>query len=185
MAAKDAVTILGFTATADEWTAWSAIGTVAAAVVAVTALLLPLYIGVYRKGRENIEARFMRRRVIIFLDNALDLMRRSAEAHDTAAMFSLSDCAAVARYESQVLKHLAVGPNMDILATVCAFGAAEMLDIVVTADNYMRDEKPVNATVNMILAERIEANVRADVAALARVWRVKRLEADIQQNDAG
>lgn len=183
MAAKEAVTILGFTATADEWTAWSAVGTVAAAVVAVTALLLPLYIGMYRKARASIEARFMRRRIMIFLDSALNLMRRAADAHDTTAIFSLSDCAAVARYESQVLRQLAIRPDIDIMATVCAFGAAEMLDIVVTADDYMRDEKPVNAVVNMLLAERIEANVKADVAALARFWRMSRPGAEIQQGE--
>lgn len=177
MAAKEVVTILGIAATADEWTAWSAVGTVAAALVAVTALLLPLYIGMYRNLLAKANLNFMHNKVLLFSDDALSVMKKAAEAHDTNAMFSLSAYAAVARYRSHVLRQLAVTPNIDVMAAVCAFGAAELLDIIVVSDEHMRDGHPDAAVVNMRLAKILETTVKTDVDSFVDMRGLKRLSA--------
>lgn len=178
MAAKEVVTILGFTATADEWTAWSAVGTVGATMIALFALMFPLVGAWRRRVQAKRDKHALHRRILNAVDKARALFKQADEMQNYRRGDSLTRYGALARYKSTTLRMLAAKPDVSTIAIDCALGAAEMLDRIVVADEYMRNADFTRAANNMKIARLIEVGVNKNAEEFDKAEKLDRHAGD-------
>lgn len=159
---NNTTTIIGLTATNSEWTAWSAVGTIAAALIA---LFLPAYVN----GRAKREAERERARryheVASATYNAIDVFNEAVGALKGGVHFSTASAiAARASLKADSLRILAKLPGLGDGVIECAVGAAQVLERVVKAEQLARASQSSSAVAEMAAATVIAQEVydRAD-----------------------